>query len=79
MAKKNDIANKMTVPSKPMPSLSLSEDSLPAIKSWEVGRKYQLVVNAELVNLSKGEYYSEDSERNKRYDARFKIISVKEK
>lgn len=76
--KKEQIAKSMSVPmGRPQPSLSLDDSDLPAIKEWEVGKKYEIRVNCELVNLSKGDSYYEAEKGKKKYEARFKILSAK--
>lgn len=72
------MANKMVVPSRPKPTLTIDEKELPAIKSWTVGTKYDIHVKAELVSMSKGDLYGYDSDSKKPYEARFKIISARE-
>lgn len=61
--------------SRSYPSVSFDSMDLPEIKNWEVGKKYNLKIEAELVELSKGGYFEEDNK--KEYHARFKIKSVK--
>lgn len=61
-----DMASKM------LPSFSLTAKDLPAIRNWQVGKKYKLEIEVEQVSLSKDEY-------SKSVEARFKIHKVGEK
>jgi len=54
-----------------MPSFSLSQTQLPDIKSWNVGKKYKMEIEVEMVGSNKDEY-SDKSELS----ARFKITKV---
>jgi len=65
-----------TKPSKPNPSVSLSEDELEAIKNWKVGQKYTITMNVELTRLSRGDIFMDEKDRT--WDASFKILDVSE-
>lgn len=54
------------------PEFSITEKDLPAIKDWEVGKRYSIEVNAEMVSHSKGGFMSDGKE----HEARFRIMSV---
>jgi hypothetical protein len=56
------------------PSISIDEDTLPAIKGWKIGQKYVLEVEAEMTRISKNEYGPE-SKRGK-LEASFRITNV---
>lgn len=60
-------------PAKMRPEFTLSEKDLPAIKDWEVGKRYSIEVNVEMVNHSKGDMWDSDG---KEHSARFRIMSV---
>ncbi len=60
-------------PMRMLPSFSLTEKDLPAIKNWRVGKKYKLEIEVEQVAMSKDEYGKSPME------ARFKIHKVGEK
>lgn len=62
----------MTMPS--LPSFHLKESQLPAMKNWQVGKKYSLVIDVEMVSMGKDEYME-----GKPMGAQFRIKSVKEK
>lgn len=70
MAKAKGMAN-MPVESteRELPSFTVSETDLPAIKKWEVGKTYIVEVKAEMVEMGK-EQYSQD--KGKMY-ARLKV------
>lgn len=63
--------------------LSLDSEDLPAIKYWNVGKKYTLIVEVEQTSMSKdGDEYGPvnvENGDNKKHPlrARFKILSVK--
>lgn len=42
------------------PNLSIDEKDLKAIKNWVVGKKYKMVIEAELTGLKKEEYGDKD-------------------
>ena len=56
-----------------LPSFSLTEKDLPAIRNWQVGKKYKLEVEVEQVSMSKDEYGKSPM------TAHFKIHKVGEK
>lgn len=63
---------------RPKPSFHLQESDLPAIKSWAVGKKYNLMLEVELTSLGKDStVYLGDGREKKEYDARFKILKIK--
>lgn len=55
-----------------MPSFSLTEKDFPAIKNWQVGKKYNISMQVEQVSMSKDEYGKSPM------TARFKIHKVGE-
>lgn len=55
-----------------LPSFTLTEKDLPAIKNWKVGRKYKLAIEVEQVSMHKDEYGKSP------LTARFKIHKVGE-
>ena len=61
------------MPSRMLPSFSLTEKDLPEIKKWSVGKKYTLQMEVEMVASSKNEY------GNPLMDARFRIHKIGEK
>lgn len=56
-----------------LPSFSLTEKDLPAIKNWQVGKKYTVIMEVEQVSMSKDEYGKSP------LTARFKVHKVGEK
>lgn len=60
----------------PKPTFSITEDMLPEIKKWKVGKKYNLGMVVEMVGASKGEEYSLSPD--KKHRARFKILEAQE-
>jgi hypothetical protein len=54
-----------------LPSFSLSQDQIPEAKSWDVGKKYKLEIEVEMVGTSKDEYM-----KNSPINHRFKITGV---
>lgn len=60
---------------KPMaPRFNISERELPAIKSWNIGKKYKIELEVEMVSQRKGEEY--DSAPGK-VNGEFKVLSAK--
>lgn len=58
------------------PRLSLSEKMLPAIKDWNIGKKYTIELEVEMVSQRKGEEY--DSAPGK-VNGEFKVLSASDK
>lgn len=56
-----------------LPTFSLTEKDLPAIKDWKVGKKYKLEIEVEQISVSKNEYGRSPM------TARFRIHKVGEK
>lgn len=64
---------------RPKPTFTVTEKDIPAIKEWEVGGKYTLEIEVEMVSHSKGDQYGpESSKANKQHEARLKILSFDE-
>lgn len=61
---------------RPQPTLRLCDDDLPAIKKWDVGKKYNVHATVEMTRLSKGDEYMENKGK-KPYEASFKVVSIK--
>lgn len=61
---------------KPRPEFSLTEKDLPEIKEWNVGKKYKITLEVEMVSQSKGEQYAYPEETKKEINGRFKILSA---
>lgn len=61
--------------SRPKPTIRLDAKDLPAIKNWQVGKRYCLHVDATLESLSKGDEWDNVK---RPMEARFTIKSVKE-
>ena len=57
------------------PTLNVSEEQLPALKKWKVGKTYKMIVEAEQVETSKGSPFDDDGKMR----AVFKIKSIKPK
>lgn len=57
------------------PHLELTESDLPAIKTWDVGKKYRIEMEVEMTTQRKGEEYSSDPSK---MSAGFKVLSVKD-
>lgn len=52
------------------------EDDLPALKSWKVGGKYQILLDVEQMSMSKGDEYGEDAKSEAKHRASFKVLSA---
>lgn len=50
---------------KPKPTLHVDEKDLPAIKKWQVGKKYHVKAHVEMRSHSKGDDWGEDSGKKK--------------
>ncbi len=61
------------MPMRELPSFTLEQNDLPAIKNWRVGGKYRLEVEVEMVRLSKNEYREGEP-----ISARFKLKKLKD-
>lgn len=61
------------MPSRMLPSFSITAKDLPEIKDWKVGGKYTLQIEVEMVSMSKNEYGKSP------LDARLKIHKIGEK
>lgn len=57
-----------------LPQISFDEKQLPEIKKWEVGKKYKINLEVELIGLSKDEYKINTPLRGS-----FKIFKVDDK
>lgn len=55
---------------KPKPRFDLTEDELPEIKNWTVGKKYKIVLNVEMVSQSKERDWNDEDDKHR---ASFKI------
>lgn len=53
-----------------LPSFSMDEEDLPEIKSWQIGKKYVIQMEVEMVSASKNEF------GRKKMDARFNIHKI---
>lgn len=67
---KNEPSSVASMP-KPKPTLTLDEETLPAIKDWKVGNTYRLVLEVKQKSLEDPEYL-EDSKLH----ARFEVLKV---
>ena len=63
-----------TPPEKLKPSLHLSVEDLPEIKSWKVGGKYELTAKVKMTSLSENEYHGK-----KDTSASFEILEITDK
>ena len=61
--------------SRPKPTVRLDAKDLPAIKNWQVGKKYKLHIEATLESLSKGDEW--DSVKRP-MEARFTVTHAEE-
>lgn len=60
-----------------LPTFTMSESDLPALKDWKVGQKYTLCVEVEMMKAMKGdEYPMYGQETDKKVNGTFKIVSV---
>lgn len=54
------------------PRISFTEDELPEIKEWSVGKKYKLEIKVEMTGINKMEY----GENKNKIQGQFKVIST---
>jgi hypothetical protein len=54
-----------------LPTFSLSQDQLPEAKKWQVGKKYKLEIEVEMVGTNKDEYMQKQP-----INHRFKVTGV---
>lgn len=60
-----------------LPTFTMSETDLPAMKDWKVGEKYTLCIEVEMTKAMKGEEYPMyGQEPDKKVNGTFKIVSV---
>jgi len=76
-----DTTTKSVPTPKYRPSFYVSESELPEIKDWKMGKKYKLIIEAELVGMQNKSSYvgigsEESGEKDEGIEARFKIASV---
>ena len=71
-SKKNQM-NAIASPERMYPEIHVTSKDLPEIKDWKVGKKYNLMVEAEQVGLHKDMYGDNKNE----VSARFRITSIK--
>lgn len=55
------------------PTFTLYQNDLPEIKKWQVGKKYRLEIEVEMVSASKDEYMEKEP-----FSARFKVTKVED-
>lgn len=63
-------------PERAKPSVAVTEDDLPEIKDWEVGKKYNVKAKVEMRSHSKGDSYGYDGSGEKKHEARLIIHSI---
>ncbi len=57
------------------PTLRLTDEDLPELKGWSVGKKYMLCIEVELMSTRQGSEYSQDN-KDKRIHTTFKVVKV---
>lgn len=62
------------LPSRMLPSFSLTSKDLPEIKNWSVGHKYKFEIEVEQTEMAKDEYMKDGP-----LTARFRILKIKNK
>lgn len=65
-------------PTRPKPSFRISEEDLPSIKNWTVGKKYPVKVLVEMRSHSKGDSFGYDEGEDKKHEASLIVHSIKE-
>lgn len=62
---------------RPKPSITVTEKDLPEIKKWEVGKKYKLEIEVEMVRHSQGDEYGYgEGDSTKKHEARLRITKI---
>ena len=56
----------------PRPTFTISETSLPEIKSWNVDKEYDLAVRVEMIGINEKEYGSDKGKKA----ATFRVVSI---
>lgn len=59
-----------------LPTFQLTEDDLPDIKDWEVGKKYLLVMEVEEIAMREGSEWQGAEDKEHKMHATFKITKV---
>ena len=62
-------------PVRRLPRFSLTQDDLPVLKDWEVGKKYTMEVEVEMTSKEKDKY-DWQSEDEKKVSATFKMVKI---
>lgn len=57
------------------PTLRLTDEDLPELKDWKVGKKYPLCIEVELMSTRQGSEYSQEN-KDKRIHTTFKVVKV---
>ena len=58
-----------------LPTLRLTDEDLPELKDWQVGKKYDLCIQVELMSTRQGSEYSQEN-KDKRIHTTFKVVMV---
>lgn len=58
------------------PSITVTEDDLPQIKDWSVGKKYNVKAHVEMRSHSAGDSYGYDEKGKKKHEARLIFHSI---
>jgi len=75
------IEHEKSKPYKETPTIRLTSEDIPELKDWKVGGKYSLSIEVEQTSMRQGSEYeiedSDESAKDKKISATFKIKSVK--
>lgn len=63
-------------PVRRLPRFTLSEEDLPQIKEWQVGKKYTMEVEVEMTSLQKDQYDFSMEDEKKKMSASFKMTKI---
>jgi len=62
---------------KQIPTLRLSEEDLPEIKEWSVGKEYTVTLKVRMISMNQGSEYAEEGDKpDKTVRASFKVVDV---
>src|SRR5690554_3728151 len=62
---------------KPKPTLRLTEDELPEIKDWKVGKVYKIELTVKQIEMRQGSEFESQDKESKKTHAVFEVQSAK--
>lgn len=66
----NEVVESPVMEERSLPSFSVDEKDLPAIKNWKIGEKYTIEIEVEMTEIGKREYGEEKGEMYARFSVK---------